>query len=292
MRPSARPRPLLVLAVVGCLAAGLSAPAVTSASAADTAAGFADGLGSLVLSGGEAVPAGSNAPDHLIVSGTTTVTLTVTSVLSRPTNGGPIVRPVGETSTFALSVTSRTGQPVLSETSITIPQHQSVGTVTLKLTGAANLVEITATGTGSQSDWSASTDPVDVALKASSSPGSTSFWGTNGATPCVPTSALGNRVCADLVLPSGVTSNVVLSTGLCDAFLTCGADKDLVQVLADLTGVTRTTPAKLILKCDKLACPGGGVPSYNVLFNLDPDSSVPLATRRRAPRRARWTSPT
>jgi hypothetical protein len=249
---------------------------VTTASAAT---GFADRLGSLVLSGSEAVPEGSNAPDQLIVSGQTDVTVTVTSVATELGNPN-VVRPVSQDSTFALSVTSRTGQTMLSQTSVTILQNQSVGTVTLKLMGQANGVVITADGTGPQSTWNASSaaHPVDVALKASSSPTSTAFWGTAGATPCAPDNTTGNRVCADLVLPAGVTSDVVLTTGLCDAVVTCGANKDLVQVLADLTGVTRTKPATLILKCDKSACAGGGVPSYYVLFSISPDSSVPLST--------------
>jgi hypothetical protein len=256
---------------------GLTAPVVTSASASG-GNNFADRLGSLTLSGSEAVPAGSNAPDHLIVSGKTDVTVTVTSVGPDDT-GTLVVLPVQKASTFALTVTSRSGKTVLSKTSVTIAKGSSTGSVVLRFTGQANGVAVAAKGSGQQKDWTASSaaSPVDVALKASASPTSTSFWGTAGATPCTPDKTLGNRLCADLVLPTGVSSDVLLTTGLCDAVLTCGSDKDLVQVLADLTGVTRTTPATLIIKCDKSACPGGGVPSYDVLFSISPDSSVPLS---------------
>lgn len=268
------PRLSVIAAVAVCVVGGLIGP-VTSASAVN---GFADGLGSLTLSGSEAVPPGSNAPDHLIVSDKTNVTVTVTSVGPDAT-GDLVVQPVHKTSTFALTVTSRSGSTVLSKTSVTITKGSSTGSVVVRFSGQANGVAVAAKGSGVQKDWTATSavSPVDVALKASSSPTRTSFWGTAGAAPCSPDKTIGNRVCADLVLPSGVSSDVVLTTGLCDATVTCGSDKDLVQVLADLTGVTRTTPAKLIVKCDKSACPGGGVPSYKVLFSISPDSSVPLS---------------
>lgn len=268
------PRLSVIATVAAGVLVGLFSP-VTSASAVN---GFADGLGSLTLSGSEAVPAGSNAPDQLIVSGKTDVTVTVTAVGPDAT-GTLVAQPVQKASTFALTVTSHSGSTVLSPTSVTIAKGSSTGSVVVRFTGQANGVAVAAKGSGTLSGWTASSvaSPVDVALKASASPTSTSFWGTAGATPCAPDITVGNRVCADLVLPTGVSSDVLLTTGLCDTALTCGSNKDLVQVLADLTGVTRTTPAKLIVKCDKSACPGGGVPSYKVLFSVSPGSSVPLS---------------
>lgn len=279
---------LFTAAAMATLATLLAATGVTgTANAASSQPPMATGIGSVTVQGLQA-PSGSNAPAVITQTGQS-FSVTVTTV--GPDDTGTIVPlPVSDKqdTTFTLSITAvRSGSPKLSGTTkVTVPAGQSSGTATgVVLTGQANGVVLTAKGSASLKDWQGSTAPFDVSLKATGSDSGATFWSTTGGTtPCAPDKTVGNRVCADLILPNGSLSGLLLTTGLCDSTIGCTSTHDQLQALVDLgTRYPNTSPATLVVKCDKSACPGGGVPSYSVLINLDPNgplSSAPACTSK------------
>jgi hypothetical protein len=70
-------------------------------------------------------------------------------------------------------------------------------------------------------------------------------------------------MCATVVLPQGSASQVVLGAGACDGttYTKCSAARSYVlELLGDLgTGYTPTSPATVILSCDKKFCGGGSI---------------------------------
>jgi len=89
-------------------------------------------------------------------------------------------------------------------------------------------------------------------------------------------------VCGIVVLPNGAASSqVLLSLGVCDAVYTkCGSTRgSIVQTLfADGGLYSETTPATLILKCDKSLCGGGSIQDRVVNFSFggnDPLGATP-----------------
>jgi hypothetical protein len=83
------------------------------------------------------------------------------------------------------------------------------------------------------------------------------------------------------MLPRGaVSEKVLLSLGACDsAYAGCGSSKgSLVQTLADLTGLyTKTSPATLLMKCDKTLCGSGSIQSKRLSYSLLGNAPLELA---------------
>lgn len=273
----ARRRPLLVLAVAALMAAGLSGPLVTGASA-DPAV-TATAMTVTISRAGSPAPDVPSAPDTLLAKGKV---FTVTVNTGVPDGAGgltPLPASFNKDTTITLTSVAATGNSSSIKGKIVILKGASEGHVDLNPAEAANGVVITATVTAGSTDAKAippaDTDSFDVmGTESFTSAANPHFWSTKAdGTAC--TADKTTKICADLVLPNGTLQNVVLSTGLCDPLLLgCGADKLLVQALVDLAGYTRLSPATLIVKCDKTACPGSGVPTYHLLVNLAPHGTL------------------
>jgi hypothetical protein len=78
-------------------------------------------------------------------------------------------------------------------------------------------------------------------------------------------------MCATVILPQGSASQVVLGTGLCDGttYTKCSAARSFVlELLGDLgTGYTPTSPATMILSCDKKFCGNGSIKQNVPVFS-------------------------
>jgi hypothetical protein len=273
----ARRRPLLVIAVAALMAAGLSGPLVTGASA-DPAA-TATAMTVTISRAGSPAPDVPSAPDILLAKGKA---FTVTVNTGVPDGAGgltPLAASFNKDTTITLTSVAATGSTSAIKGKIVILKGTTEGHIDLTPTAAANGVVVTATVTGGSTDAQAippaTSETFDV-MGSESSPNAPGkkFWSTKvDGTACSPDKT--TTTCADLVLPNGTLQNLVLSTGLCDpVLLGCGSNKLLVQALVDLNGYSRTSPATLIVKCDKTACPGSGVPSYHLLVNLAPQGSL------------------
>lgn len=127
---------------------------------------------------------------------------------------------------------------------------------------AANGVSLRASVARGSSKGTASppSDEFNVLLSSSSTPQDTALSqiggiaGTDGsgctATPESP-------ICADLLLPNGSDTGILMSLGLCDGLGKCvGSD---AQALVGLSQYGPDDPATMIVKCDKTLCGGGGI---------------------------------
>lgn len=96
---------------------------------------------------------------------------------------------------------------------------------------------------------------------------------------CTPTAEVPN--CGQLLLPNGASGHVTLSVGSCDGLGPCRTAGDIealvvtaIANLKDSAGnplYTRTSPATVVLGCDKDLCRelANGVPKIDVLYTLD-----------------------
>jgi hypothetical protein len=107
------------------------------------------------------------------------------------------------------------------------------------------------------------------------------FAGIGGDDDSCTNATKANPVCGILTLPFGASSSVVLSLGACDATYTaCGSTKGaVVQALADLSGLgyTKTSPATLVVKCDKALCGGGAIQNVHLEFSLGGNTPLGIA---------------
>lgn len=88
-------------------------------------------------------------------------------------------------------------------------------------------------------------------------------------------------VCGIVLLPFGAQAGVSLSTGLCgaadDAYAPCVKGSGVVlQVLAGMAGLGYgpTTPATLLVKCDKSLCGSGGIQRNSLNFSFGGNDSL------------------
>jgi len=96
-----------------------------------------------------------------------------------------------------------------------------------------------------------------------------------GADTC--TSASTAKVCGIVVLPQGISSQrAALSSGLCSEDTGCGTN-EMVQFIAGMEGYSRTSPATLVLRCDKTKCKGKGVSSYDARISLEVDGPLDIS---------------
>ena len=87
-------------------------------------------------------------------------------------------------------------------------------------------------------------------------------------------------VCGIVILPNGANSQVLLALGLCDStYAGCGSTKGaVVQALADLSGLySNSSPATVLVKCDKSLCPGGAIRNYHLSFSLNGNDALGTA---------------
>ncbi len=118
--------------------------------------------------------------------------------------------------------------------------------------------------------------------------GSPFVGGIGGQADCA-TVTSADPVCGSLQLPHGATSSqVLLSRGLCDAaYAGCGSARgSVVQFLADLGGLyTKTSPARMIVRCDKSLCGNRGLTkirlNYSLLGNAALGPAPACATKNR-----------
>ena len=98
------------------------------------------------------------------------------------------------------------------------------------------------------------------------------------ATPAAP-------VCGIVILPQGASSpDVLLSLGPCDdtAYSGCGdARGSIVQTIVGLDGYTRTSPATVLIKCDKTVCGGGAIHTKQLSYTRF--GNAPLTTAEDCP---------
>jgi hypothetical protein len=86
-------------------------------------------------------------------------------------------------------------------------------------------------------------------------------------------------ICGQLLLPNGANENVVLSIGSCDDLGPCSTAGDITALVAtgaaNVEGLyTNTSPATLVIACDKVLCGGTGVPKLPVIYTLDNDGDL------------------
>jgi hypothetical protein len=78
-------------------------------------------------------------------------------------------------------------------------------------------------------------------------------------------------LCATVILPQGSASQVVLGAGVCDGttYTKCSAARSFVlELLGDLgTGYTTTSPATVVLSCDKKFCGNGSIQKNVPVFS-------------------------
>jgi len=116
---------------------------------------------------------------------------------------------------------------------------------------------------------------VEVALTAVGANASNSRIDLSDASCSPPTAAVPN--CGQLVLPKGASSHVTLSVGSCDGLGCSTTEALVVTAIADLgTRYTNTSPATLILACDKDLCKStaNGVPWIDVIYTFNNTGSL------------------
>jgi hypothetical protein len=137
---------------------------------------------------------------------------------------------------------------------------QSVTFQGVSIATAANGVTVSASATtgNKKSTNPVASDPFDVLVTFASTPQNTplsQIGGTSSTAGCLATPS--DPVCADLLLPSGSDTSILMSLGVCGGLGKClGAD---TQALVGLSQYTKSSPATMIVKCDKTLCGGGGI---------------------------------
>lgn len=91
-------------------------------------------------------------------------------------------------------------------------------------------------------------------------------------------------VCGFLRLPNGANGTILMSVGSCEGVVDCLTDgAGLVTadaLLKDESGAplyTKTAPATFVVACDKSLCGNGGVPNFDVLFDVTNQNDLTIA---------------
>jgi len=171
-------------------------------------------------------------------------------------SGAPSVLPSGVS---ALMLTDSLGDTL--GTLDHIPSTaQSVQFQGVSIATAANDVTVLASATtgNPKSTTPVPSDPFNVLVTFNSAGQDnplTQIGGTPAADGC--TATPDSPICADLLLPNGSDTGILMSLGVCDGLGKCvGSD---AQALVRLSQYTDTNPATMIVKCDKTLCGGGGI---------------------------------
>jgi len=184
-----------------------------------------------------------------------------------------------------LSITSSVG----ALSTVVVPKGAQTYPLTTHIDAAANQVSVTVavqTKRHQTSDVAGDTTDADQLFDVvselrfeDSSPGDNFAAGIGGDTNCAAADRQ-HPVCGIVLLPNGAkgtSSNVLLSLGKCDAtYAKCDSRGAVVQALADV-GIpgqlgalySITSPATVVIKCDKVLCPGGKISDYHLQVSLN-----------------------
>lgn len=192
--------------------------------------------------------------------------------------------PASFNSDTTLSITSSAG--TLTPSTGIAPKDETSATLTTSLGAAANQVSITvavAAKKGKPSDVTPGTSSPDQLFDVlselrfeDSSPHQDFTNGIGGDSNCTEATRQA-PVCGIALLPNGANSQVLLSLGKCDAtYAACLSNKGVVvQALADLGDLyTKTSPAAILVKCDKSLCGGGSIKNYDLSFTLNGNDAL------------------
>jgi hypothetical protein len=267
----------LVVAILMCLAAAFGGLVTTSATAA------------------------APAPVVIVIDG---VTSAVTPPAGTPGGAVPTVLvEAGGTFTIHVSFYDASGAPASfnNDTTLAITSNRgaltpstgvalkgrTTATLDTSLATAANQVALTVRVAGGRlaNDVSPGTSSAsqlfDVLAELRFENSTTNFeQGIGGDGNC--TSATRNDpVCGIVILPNGAASaQVLLSRGACDAdYAGCRSPNgSVVQTLfADGGRYSMTSPATLLIKCDKVLCGGGSIQSVEVNFSHGGNDALGVA---------------
>jgi hypothetical protein len=268
---------LITVCVSAVALSNLVAPGATAAPAP-----VATMVKSVVVSGLAAPSGAPNNPSALVVANTgfsVTVTFSDADGNELPpswTKDSTVTLTVEPPATGAEPPSEAGDAQFVGQQTLVVPAGAATATASgFRLSPADNRIRIGATITGGSKEakaipegFSAQFDVV-ISAVASDTNDQKFLSSSGGATECAPTKA--SPYCLDLHLPFGSETGSLLTVGTCDSFLGCSStDQRVIQALADLSdlGYSNTSPAVAVYKCDKTACPGGGVPTYHVSVNL------------------------
>jgi hypothetical protein len=289
---SVRPQGRRHLGLLGAGAALLTlamSPLLTGTAIAAGGTGPTPPVASVVIDQvvGESAPAGTSASAPSVL---TAVGRTIT-VAVRFYDAAGLPASFGKATDVAL-VTSQGGGGSVS----TVAATDTGTTLTsAPFSAAANRVTLTVTVPGLKGSkaippaaWTApdgtvrTLDVLSTLASLSTSPtGLVQQVSKNGTSACGDVTAE-NPFCATVILPRGAgpdgSSPVVIGTGACDStYALCPSQSYVVELLADLSTYTSTSPATVILDCDKKFCGRGSikdnVPSFALGGN---DTLTPL----------------
>jgi hypothetical protein len=270
---------LVLLTCLGLAVAGLVASPAHAANPAPVLIRI-DGVSSATTA-----PAGSNAPYALIKAGDDFhVNVSFWDADNQPASFN---------SDTALSITSSVG----ALSTVVVPKGNETFALTTHIDVPANQVSVTVSVqtkrhqtsdvAGDTTDPNQLFDVVSDLRFEDTSPGSNFSAGIGGDTNCAAADRQ-HPVCGIVLLPNGAkgtSSNVLLSLGKCDATYTkCDTRGAVVQALADLgtpgqlDGLYSTTsPATVVIKCDKVLCPGGKISDYHLQVSLNGNDALQQA---------------
>jgi hypothetical protein len=274
LTPSRRHRVLLML--LACL--GLAVPLVVmqSASAANT------------------------TPVRIQIDGISSTTKAPTGT---PGTSEPYVLvKAGDTFTIAVSFWDAYGNPASFNTDTTLAISTPAGTLTpstgtalkdsptaeltTSLSAPANQVSLTvsvAGGRGARTVTPGTSSPAQLfdvvsQLRTDQASLNTSFTqGIGGGDGMCTDATRQSPVCGIVMLPNGAASSVLLSSGVCDgtAYTPCTTKGAVIQTLFNDGGLyTSTTPATLLMKCDKSRCGTGAIKNVPVYFSLNGNDAL------------------
>lgn len=288
-----------MLVLVGCLSVGIGGLVTGNATAVSPAAPTQMILTS--ISSGVTAPIGTPTgavPRVLVQASGTAATPPANSLFTVQVNFyDSLGNPASFSKDTPLSISTPSG--ALTSSTGVAPSGADHASIATSLVTPANQVSVTVlagskkTGlTASSSDGSAAFKFIDGTqipdqrfdvLSELHAPttigpdGGTTGIGGDSADTCANATA-SNPVCGILTLPFGSTSDVVLSLGACDAsYAQCGSAKGaVVQVLANLSDprYTASSPATLVVKCDKSLCGTGAIQKVHLNFTLSGNGNL------------------
>jgi hypothetical protein len=193
------------------------------------------------------------------VSDETTIALTASGPGALGTEGNKtaVIQPGGSSGTFA----GLSYSPFDNDVVLTVSVQSGVQLLPDEIT-----VDFALTAVGRDAEPE---EPIVVTDQACVAP-----------TPLVP-------ICSQLLLPNGANnelggrSDVVLSIGSCDGLGSCRTAGGITALVAtgvvDVAGLyEKTSPATLVIACDKVLCGGTGVPKLDVIYTFDNDGPLNL----------------
>lgn len=175
-----------------------------------------------------------------------------------------------------LNVSASAGSGTVSPSSVVFPKNTNSISLPMTYSAVENGVQVDvspaqakAKSTGLPAhNVSAPFDSLKSLLKASA--GSPDLTGGFGVSQCGTTTD--EPVCGVVLLPNGIAAGTTAALGIatCTTDYGCRSGSQIVSFIADLTSASgaplysRTSPATVILRCDKSVCNGKAIDSYTV----------------------------